>query len=150
MLEKLQKIDEPDDKSLVPELALLNANLHMALGRNGEAAEVLKDTSSADDWEQYLRINRGIAQLRAGDIEAGRKTLDKLGKENADSEELRTLRDQANLGLGYELLRAGDAEQAREYLNRVRLQGPFKQAALLGAGWADAEQGNYKQCDSEQ
>jgi Flp pilus assembly protein TadD len=144
-LAKLRKIDEPGDKAIDAELAVLNANLHMALGKNGEAADVLMNTKASDDWEEYLRINRGIALLRAGDIEEGRKTLDKLGKEGADNEELRALRDRANLGLGYELLRAGDAEQARAYLNRVRLQGPFIQAALLGTGWADAEQGNYQQ-----
>lgn len=144
-LGKLQKIEKPDDKSIGTELAVLNANLHMALGENGEAAEVLENTSAPDGWEEYLRINRGIALLRAGELEEGRKTLDKLGKVDADSEELRALRDRANLGLGYELLRAGDAEQAREYLNRVRLQGPFIQAALLGAGWADAERGDYEQ-----
>lgn len=144
-LGKLQKIEKPDDKSIGTELAVLNANLHMALGENGEAAEVLENTSAPDGWEEYLRINRGIALLRAGELEEGRKTLDKLGKVDADSEELRALRDRANLGLGYELLRASDAEQAREYLNRVRLQGPFIQAALLGAGWADAERGDYEQ-----
>ncbi|MGB5408973.1 MAG: tetratricopeptide repeat protein [Thiogranum sp.] len=144
-LGKLQKIEKPDDKSIGIELAVLNANLHMALGENGEAAEVLENTSAPDGWEEYLRINRGIALLRAGELEEGRKTLDKLGKVDADSEELRALRDRANLGLGYELLRASDAEQAREYLNRVRLQGPFIQAALLGAGWADAERGDYEQ-----
>jgi len=144
-LGKLQKIEKPDDKSIGTELAVLNANLHMALGENGDAAEVLENTSAPDGWEEYLRINRGIALLRAGELEEGRKTLDKLGKVDAGNEELRALRDRANLGLGYELLRAGDAEQAREYLNRVRLQGPFIQAALLGAGWADAERGDYKQ-----
>jgi len=144
-LGKLRKIDKPDDKSIDAELALLNANLHMALGANAEAADVLQNTRAPDGWEEYLQINRGIALLRAGDIEEGRKTLDKLGKGNADNEELRALRDRANLGLGYELLRAGNAGQAREYLNRVRLQGPFIQAALLGAGWADAERGDYKQ-----
>ncbi|MGB5298888.1 MAG: tetratricopeptide repeat protein [Thiogranum sp.] len=144
-LGKLQKIEKPDDKSIGIELAVLNANLHMALGENGEAAEVLENTSAPDGWEEYLRINRGIALLRAGELEEGRKTLDKLGKVDADNEELRALRDRANLGLGYELLRASDAEQAREYLNRVRLQGPFIQAALLGAGWADAERGDYEQ-----
>ena len=144
-LGKLQKIEKPDDKSIGTELAVLNANLHMALGENGEAAEVLENTSAPDGWEEYLRINRGIALLRAGELEEGRKTLDKLGKVDADNEELRALRDRANLGLGYELLRASDAEQAREYLNRVRLQGPFIQAALLGAGWADAERGDYEQ-----
>jgi hypothetical protein len=144
-LKKLQNIEQPDDALIRTELAVLNANLHMALGDNGGAAELLKNTRAAHGWEEYLRINRGIALLRAGDIEAGRETLDKLGKEGADNEELRALRDRANLGLGYQLLRAGNAGQAREYLNRVRLQGPFKQAALLGAGWADAERGDYNQ-----
>jgi hypothetical protein len=144
-LGNLRKIDKLDDKSIGTELALLNANLHMALGENDKAADVLENTRASDGGEEYLRINRGIALLRAGELEEGRKTLDKLGKVDADNEELRALRDRANLGLGYELLRAGDAEQARDYLNRVRLQGPFIQAALLGAGWADAEQGDYKQ-----
>jgi len=144
-LGKLQKIDKLDDRSIGTELAVLNANLHMALGENDKAADVLENISSADGWEEYLRINRGIALLRAGELEEGRKTLDKLGKADTDNEELRALRDRANLGLGYELLRAGDAEHARYYLNRVRLQGPFTQAALLGAGWADVERGDYKQ-----
>ncbi|WP_455233780.1 hypothetical protein [Thiogranum longum] len=140
----LQEIDEPRDKVIRAELAVLGANVRMALGRDYEAAETLKKTKAPDGWEEYLRINRGIALLRAGKIEEGRETLDKLGQKGADSEELRALRDRANLGLGYELLRAGDAEQAREYLNRVRLQGPYMQAALLGAGWADAERGDYE------
>jgi len=144
-LGNLRKIDKLDDKPIGTELALLNANLHMALGENDKAADVLENTRASDGGEEYLRINRGIALLRAGELEEGRKTLDKLGKVDADNEELRALRDRANLGLGYELLRAGDAERARDYLNRVRLQGPFIQAALLGAGWADAEQGDYQQ-----
>ncbi len=140
----LQDIGKPRDKALRAELALLNANINMGLGNNAKAAEALKDVSAPAGWEEYLEINRGIALLRAGEIEAGRRVLDRLGKERASTEELRSLRDRANLGLGYELLRAGDPQKAREYLNRVRLQGPFVQAALLGAGWADAERGDYE------
>ncbi len=141
----LQKIDKPRDKKVRAELALLNANIHMELGENAEAAEILSKASAPEGWEEYLRINRGIALLRAGNIKEGRATLDKLGKHRSDNEELRALRDRANLGLGYELLRRGNAEQARKYLNRVRLRGPFMQAALLGAGWADTERGDYEQ-----
>jgi len=144
-LEKIRHIDQPDDRLMNAELALLNANLHMALGQDREAAELLDRAEAADGWEEYLNINRGIALLRAGDIEAGREALDKLGKQDVEDEELRALRDRANLGLGYQLLRAGEAEQARQYLDRVRLQGPFNQAAMLGAGWADAERGDYQQ-----
>jgi tetratricopeptide (TPR) repeat protein len=141
----LQKIDKPKDKKVRAELALLNANIHMEMGKDAEAAEILKKASAPEGWEEFLRINRGIALLRAGDIKEGQATLDKLGEKRSGNEELRALRDRANLGLGYELLRKGEAEQARKYLNRVRLQGPFMQAALLGAGWADTERGDYEQ-----
>jgi len=141
----LQKIDKPRDKKIRAELAMLNANIHMEMGKDAEAAKILGKASAPKGWEEYLRINRGIALLRAGEIKEGQKTLDKLGKRRSGDEELRALRDRANLGLGYELLRRGNSEQAREYLNRVRLQGPFMQAALLGAGWADTERGDYEQ-----
>jgi len=141
----LQKIDKPRDKRVRAELAMLNANLHMEMGKDAEAAEILRKAPAPKGWEEFLRINRGIALLRAGDVEKGQAILDKLGKHRPADEELRALRDRANLGLGYELLRKGNAEQARKYLNRVRLQGPFMQAALLGAGWADTERGDYEQ-----
>ena len=141
----LVEINDPGDRRIRAELAVLGANINMALGNNEAAAEALKEARAPEGWEEYLLINRGIAELRAGNIEQGRKTLDKLGKDRAANEELRALRDRANLGLGYELLRAGDAEQARKYLNRVRLQGPFMQSALLGAGWSDVERGDYQQ-----
>ncbi len=139
----LQEIDDPSDKKMRAETAILGANVRMALGKDSEAAEALRESSAPEGWEEYLRINRGIALLRAGEVERGREVLDSLGKQEADSEELRALRDRANLGLGYQLLRAGKPGQARQYLNRVHLTGPFTQAALLGAGWADAEQGHY-------
>lgn len=142
--ETLQRIGEPRDKSLHAELALLDANLNMHMGRNATAAERLKAVRAPEGWEDYLSINRGIALLRAGDIESGRRILDKHGRQSGGTEESRALRDRANLGLGYELLRVGQPELAREYLNRVRQQGPFMQAALLGAGWADAERGDFQ------
>jgi hypothetical protein len=141
----LEEIDNPRDEAIRAETAILGANIRMALGKDSEAAEALSEASAHDGWEEYLRINRGIALLRAGDVAGGRAVLDSLGNHDADSEELWSLRDRANLGLGYQLLRAGEPEQARRYLNRVRLSGPFTQAALLGAGWSDAERGLYQE-----
>jgi predicted negative regulator of RcsB-dependent stress response len=138
-------VDEPADATIRAQAAILGANIRMALGRNTEAAELLREARAPGGWQEYLHINRGIALLRAGDIAAGREALDSFGEHDADTEELRSLRDRANLGLGYQLLRAGEPDKARHYLNRVRLTGPYTQAALLGAGWADAERGQYQQ-----
>lgn len=132
------------NKAMQAELAVLGANIYMAMGKDAAATEILDKTRAPEGWMEYLQINKGIAQLRAGDIKGGQATLDKLGREDVSDEELLALRDRANLALGYQLLREGDAEQARRYLNRVRLRGPFMQEALLGAGWADAERGNYE------
>ena len=140
----LQRTGGIDDRQLAADYRILLANTNMALGDNMAAADTLQKTRAPDGMEEYLRINRGIALLRAGDIDAGRKVLDKLGETSTDDEELRALRDRANLGLGYEFLRAKQPQQARQYLNRVRLGGPFAQAALLGAGWADAANGDYR------
>jgi hypothetical protein len=140
----LNEIDSPEDEALRAETAMLGATVRMALGKDGEAAEVLSDLDPPAGWEEYLQINRGIALLRAGALETGRSVLDSIGQREAETEELRALRDRANLGLGYQLLRVGQPQQARTYLNRVRLSGPFSAAALLGAGWADAAQGEYQ------
>jgi hypothetical protein len=60
------------------------------------------------------------------------------------NEELSSLRDKANLALGYALLQDGQPGAAKEPLQRVRLSGPFSNKALLGVGWADAEGDNYR------
>ncbi len=140
----LEQIGDHGAPALGAERALLAANISMALGENAHAAQSLRGVRAPAGWKEYLEINRGIALLRAGNVAAGRAVLDDLGKQPAAGEELRALRDRANLGLGYQLLRHGDPQGARTYLNRVRMQGPFVQAALLGAGWADAEQGDFQ------
>lgn len=140
----LQRTGEIRDRQLAAEYRILLANTSMNLGDDQAAAATLKKTRAPEGFEEYLRINRGIALLRSGDVKGGREVLDSLGETKTDDEELRALRDRANLGLGYELLRGNQARQARKYLNRVRLNGPFAQAALLGAGWADAANGDYK------
>ncbi len=73
-----------------------------------------------------------------------RKLLDDLGKIDPFNEELTSLRDKANLALGYALLQDGQARAAKAPLQRVRLEGPFSNKALLGVGWADAEMENYR------
>jgi tetratricopeptide (TPR) repeat protein len=60
------------------------------------------------------------------------------------SEELLALKDKANLALGFALLQAQRAAEAKPILQRVRLEGPYSSKALLGVGWADAGMGDFK------
>jgi hypothetical protein len=122
-------------------------NLHSLLllqqGNNKAAIKLLEDTHSGKHWSPYLGYNLGIALLRDQQLKRGTKQLDRIGDSHAGDEELRLLRDKANLALGYSYLQDGNPQQARSTLERVRLEGPLSNRALLGTGWADSESENF-------
>jgi hypothetical protein len=45
--------------------------------------------------------------------------------------------------LGNRLIAAGKPELAKQYLDRVRLSGPYSNKALLGSGWTDVALGKF-------
>jgi hypothetical protein len=63
--------------------------------------------------------------------------LEKAGAVKARTEPSRAIRDKANLVRGTMLLKTGQFDEARSSLERVRMDGPFSNQALLSAGWAD-------------
>ena len=121
------------------DITQLHSLLLLQLGQNDAAIELLEASKDIKAWSPYLTYNLGVAYIRNGQLERGAKELDTLGELKARSEELRLLRDKANLALGYSYLQDGAAQQSREILARVRLEGPHSNKALLGAGWANAE-----------
>jgi len=88
----------------------------------------------------YARFNLGVALIRSGDVDGGKKLFDEIGRSSMHNEELRALRDQANVALGFAALTQDDPEGAAKALERVRLQGSYSNKALLGFGWAAAAQ----------
>jgi tetratricopeptide (TPR) repeat protein len=88
----------------------------------------------------YARFNLGVALIRSGDVEGGKALLDEVGRSPMPDEELRTLRDQANVALGFTALASEEPEAAATALERVRLVGMHSNKALLGFGWAAAVQ----------
>jgi hypothetical protein len=53
------------------------------------------------------------------------------------------IRDKSNLVLGTLLLEQGEFNRAKPYFNRVRLEGPFANQALLSAGWANVSTDDF-------
>lgn len=121
------------------EAVQLNSLLLLQLGQDEAAIEVLQSAKDSGTWSPYLAYNLGVAYIRSGQLERGAKELDTLGELAGRNGELRLLRDKANLALGYSYLQNGSVKESRATLERVRLQGPLSNKALLGAGWADAE-----------
>jgi len=131
-----------------PERIMLEAQVLMEQQRFGEALAVLEAWEEPDrEWLGYARYNIGVALIRLGQIEAGARVLAEVGAFTGDealSEARLALRDKANVALGYAMLQASRPGEAKPVLQRVRLTGPYSNKALLGAGWADAEQGNFQ------
>src|SRR5512143_2117224 len=125
------------------DLDFLRAQILMANGRFAEAARILGDLQDAKSLQGFAAYNLGIAQIKDGKELEGRRHLDRTGQINANDELTLAIRDKANLVLGFKLFKEKDYEGAKLVLDRVRLNGPFSNRALLASGWADAFQGRF-------
>ena len=134
--------DLPDD--VKREATMLQAQLLIDGGDYDRAIALLQDWKGKTEWSRYAQFNLGVALVRSGRMDEASKILEELGDIDPWNEELTSLRDKANLALGYALLQSGQAHAAKPLLQRVRLEGPFSNKALLGVGWADAELERYQ------
>ena len=85
-----------------------------------------------------------MALVRAKRLNDADPFLSGVGTMLPSTTELASLRDRANLALGYAYLQADQPARARAPLTRVRLNGPYSDKALLGLGWADSALGDYQ------
>jgi len=131
-------------KNLRREALMLDAQILIDAGEYDAAIAILENWKGRTEWASYAKFNIGVALVRSGRVEEAAKLLDDLGNLDPFNSELMSLRDKANLALGYALLQDGQPLAAKSPLQRVRLEGPFSNKALLGVGWADAEMDNYQ------
>ncbi len=108
------------------------------------AITLLQGWNDKTEWGSYAKYNLGVAMVRSGRVNKAARILDDLGHLDPHNEELSSLRDKANLALGYAFIQDGQPMAAKPALQRVRLDGPFSNKALLGVGWADAEIDNFR------
>jgi hypothetical protein len=129
---------------LDPERYDLQARVLLARGQSEDAARLLARAELPGGWRYFGQFNLGVALIRSGAPGEGEAWLERVGAARVAGPELTTLRDRANLALGYERLLAGNAAGARAALDRVSLDGPYTTRALLAAGWAEAGQEDYR------
>lgn len=142
-LHTLERIQGNVPARMRDDLAFLRAQVLMANARFGDAAKVLRDLQSARSLEGFAAYNLGVALWRDGHPEEGGRQLDRAGQVSGDAPATLAIKDKSNLVLGTALLENKHPELARQYLDRVRLSGPYSNRALLAAGWADASLGRY-------
>jgi hypothetical protein len=142
-----ESISAPLAEELEAERYNLLARIYMDQGRFAKAVSLLANWEGPEIWMVYARYNLGVALVRAGQLDVGAGVLDGLGTmkiRDGTREELLGLRDRANLALGFAYLQADLEGNARPVLQRVRLNGPFSNKALLGAGWAESADNDYR------
>ena len=122
---------------------MLDAQILIDAGEYDVAVAKLQNWKGRTEWASYAKFNIGVALVRSGRVDEAATLLNELGDMDPFNEELTSLRDKANLALGYALLQDGQPYAAKSPLQRVRLEGPFSNKALLGVGWADAEMDNF-------
>jgi hypothetical protein len=140
----VERIQGAVPQEIRDDLAFLRAQILMANGRFSEAVKILRDLQDTESLEGFNTYNLGIALLRDGKKEEGRRYLDLTGQLKSGHALTLAIKDKSNLVLGSKLLEERSLEGAKQVLDRVRLKGPFSNRALLGSGWADAFRGNFE------
>lgn len=132
------------EPALESERRLLHAEVLMGQGRYNDAIALLAEIPRIDRYAPYVRFNLGVSLVRLERTNEALQLLDEVGDMPAPTDELQSLRDKANVALGFALLKDNRPAEAALKLQRVRLQGPLSNKALLGMGWADAAQQKFK------
>jgi hypothetical protein len=143
-LHALERIQGPVPERIRDDVNFLRAQVLMANGRFGDAIETLRGLQNARDFQGFAAYNLGIALWRDGKPEDGGRQLDRAGQIASSEPAALGIKDKSNLVLGSVLLENKEPERARQFLERVRLSGPYSNRALLAAGWADATLGRYE------
>src|SRR3569832_1540212 len=142
--EALRKIQGKLSPELEAQKAHLFANVLMYEGKFDEAVRLLVSWKGSPTWSAYARFNLGVALVRQKRLADAEPFLTAVGAMYAETQELLALKDRANLALGFAELQAEQPAKAKVSRERVRLNGPYSNKALLGTGWADAALGDYK------
>jgi len=137
-LHAIERISGEVPENIRDDVTFLRAQILMANGRFEDAAKILVDLENAKSLEGFSGYNLGIALLADGKTQEGLDHLNLSGEIDSANPLTLAIKDKSNLVLGDKLLGAENFDAAKEVFDRVRLEGPFSNQALLGSGWAEA------------
>jgi len=140
----LDRIEGRIPEGMGPEIEFLRANVYLALGRPSEAVEVLRALDESSGLDGFAAYNLGIALLQDGREQEAYEQLARAGEARAEGAGPLAIRDKSNFVLGTLQFDSARFVDAQASLERVRLDGPYSNAALLKSGWADAQADNFE------
>ncbi|MGI9220566.1 MAG: tetratricopeptide repeat protein [Woeseiaceae bacterium] len=109
----------------------------LAEDQPNDAIPLLEALQESTEFGGFASYNLGIAYLQAGHKQEALAQLSRAGQLISNDPGELAIRDKSNLVAGTVHLEASEFALAIPYLNRVRLDGPYSNQALLSAGWAN-------------
>jgi hypothetical protein len=143
-LQALERIQGTVPDNIRDDVEFLRANVYLGVGRPADAADVLKRLQNAQSLKGFAAYNLGIALLQSGHGAEGLRQLEKAGQIDSRETAAEAIRDKSNMVLGSIMLRSEDYAHAQLAFDRVRLQGPYSNRALLSTGWAEVSARDYQ------
>jgi hypothetical protein len=143
-LEALERIHGKVPEAISDELEFLRANVYLRLGRPADAVAVLRRLQNAANLKGFAAYNLGISLLQGGQSAEALQQLDKAGQIASGEAATTAIRDKSNMVLGRLMLESQRFDRAQQAFDRVSLEGPYSNQALLNAGWADASAENFQ------
>ena len=143
-LHALERIQGTVPDNIRDEIEFLRANVYLALGRPADAVVVLRRVQNAESLKGFAAYNLGIALLQGGHEPEGLRQLENAGQIGSRQSATAAIRDKSNMVLGSLMLRSEDYLHAQLAFDRVRLDGPYSNRALLSTGWAEVSARDYQ------
>jgi len=143
-LHSLERIQGTVPDNIKDDLEFLRANVYSALGRPADAVEVLKHLQGAESLKGFAAYNLGIALLQAGHNAEALRQLEKAGQIDSRVSATAAVRDKSNMVLGSLLFKSKEYGPAQLAFDRVHLDGPYSNLALLSTGWAELTAHDYQ------
>jgi len=143
-LHTIERIKGKIPEKIEFDLALLKAQIFISNGRFKDAIKLLSNIENVSEVDGYASYNLAIAYIGNNEIQKGILQLDSAGQISSTDKYVLAVRDKANLVLGYKLMENKQPYRAKRYFDRIRLNGPFSNKALLGSGWAAVADGTPK------
>jgi TolA-binding protein len=135
-LHALDRIDGRVPDHISSEIEFLRANVYLASGRPADAVNVLARLQGSEGLKGFAEYNLGIALLQDKRAKDAIDQLGRAGQIKAVADAPKAIKDKSNLILGDLLFESNDFDRAQLSFDRVRLDGPFSNQALLRSGWA--------------
>ncbi len=139
-LHAIERIEGEIPPAIVNDVEFLKGQIYMSTGRFSDAEKIFASLAGEKSHEGFATYNLGVSQFAQNKLEEGTQSLARAGTLDSDDRGVQAIKDKSNLVLASRMMDEQQLQAAEQYFDRVRLDGPFSNRALLGFGWAAAKQ----------